>query len=265
MAYSDFLSLALMNLALIAVMMLALWGLSLALRDSSIADIFWGFGLAITAWFSAWLGDGVVERQQLVLTLITLWALRIGLYIGWRNWGGEDPRYAHLRRYVTERGGNYALHSLVHIYLQQGFFMWLVSLVLIFAVSSETPASLGTLAWVGVGLWCLGMFFETVGDWQLSRFRADPANAGRVMDRGLWRYTRHPNYFGEACVWVGFFAIAMENPAAIVTVISPAMMLWVLMGPLGKGLLERRMAKKRPEFAEYARRTSGFFPLPPKR
>ncbi len=265
MAYSDFLQLALMNLALIGAMMIVLWALSVAIRDSSIADIFWGFGLAITAWFTWWIDDGVPARQQLVLTLITLWALRIGIYIGWRNRGGEDARYAHLRRYVTERGGNYVLHSLVHIYLQQGFFMWLVSLVLIFAIASDTPTSLGTLAYVGTALWCLGMFFETVGDWQLSRFRVDPANAGRVMDRGLWRYTRHPNYFGEACVWVGFFAIAMENPAAIVTVISPAMMLWVLMGPLGKGLLERRMSKKRPEFAEYARRTSGFFPLPPRR
>jgi len=265
MAYSDFLQLALMNLALIGAMMIVLWALSVAIRDSSIADIFWGFGLAITAWFTWWIDDGVPARQQLVLTLITLWALRIGIYIGWRNRGGEDARYAHLRRYVTERGGNYVLHSLVHIYLQQGFFMWLVSLVLIFAIASDTHTSLGTLAYVGTALWCLGMFFETVGDWQLSRFRVDPANAGRVMDRGLWRYTRHPNYFGEACVWVGFFAIAMENPAAIVTVISPAMMLWVLMGPLGKGLLERRMSKKRPEFAEYARRTSGFFPLPPRR
>ena len=264
MIYAEFFRLALANLALIAVMMVALWALSVAIRDSSIADIFWGIGLAITAWFTWAIGDGVAERQQLVLTLITLWALRIALYIGWRNRGGEDPRYAHLRRYVTDRGGNYALHSLIHVYLQQGFFMWLVSLVLIFAISSDSPTGLGPLAWAGTALWCIGLFFETVGDWQLSRFRANPDNAGRVMDRGLWRYTRHPNYFGEACVWVGLFAIAMENPAAIITVVSPAMMLWVLMGPLGKGLLERRMAKKRPEFVEYARRTSGFFPLPPK-
>src|SRR6056297_3216709 len=264
MAYSDFLQLALMNLALIGAMMIVLWALSVAIRDSSIADIFWGFGLAITAWFTWWIDDGVPARQQLVLTLITLWALRIGIYIGWRNRGGEDARYAHLRRYVTERGGNYKLHSLIHIYLQQGFFMWLVSLVLIFAIASDTPTSLGTLAYVGTALWCLGMFFETVGDWQLSRFRVDPANAGRVMDRGLWRYTRHPNYFGEACVWVGFFLIAVENPWGLVTIVSPATILWVLTGSLGKGLLERRMAKKRPDFEDYKRRTSGFFPLPPK-
>lgn len=264
MIYAEFFQLAMANLALIAVMMVSLWALSVAIGDSSIADIFWGIGLAITAWFTWAISDGVAERQQLVLTLITLWALRIAIYIGWRNRGGEDARYAHLRRYVTERGKNYNLHSLIHIYLQQGFFMWLVSLVLIFAVSSDTPASLGPLAFAGTALWCIGMFFETVGDWQLSRFRANPDNAGRVMDQGLWRYTRHPNYFGEACVWVGLFAIAMENPVAIITVVSPAMMLWVLMGPLGKGLLERRMSKKRAEFAEYARRTSGFFPLPPK-
>lgn len=264
MIYTEFIELALANLALIVIMMTSLWGLSVILGDSSIADIFWGFGLAITAWFTWVLSDGVPQRQILVLTLVSIWALRIGIYIGWRNRGGEDARYAHLRRYVTERGKNYNLHSFIHIYLQQGLFMWIVSAVLVFAVSSKTPTELGLLAWLGTGLWFVGMFFETVGDWQLSRFRADPENAGRVMNQGLWRYTRHPNYFGEACVWLGLFAIAMENPAAIITIVSPAMMLWVLVGPMGKGLLERRMAKKRPEFAEYARRTSGFFPLPPK-
>lgn len=262
--YGEFLQLAVLNLGLIFCMMVAMWALSIALRDSSITDIFWGFGLVITAWFSWALSDGVPARQYLVLTLITLWGLRIGLYIGWRNWGGEDPRYARLRQHVESSGGNYAMHSLTHIYLQQGFFMWLVSLVLIFAVSADAPATLGPMAWTGTALWLLGMYFETVGDWQLSRFRADPANQGKVMDRGLWRYTRHPNYFGEACVWVGLFIIAMENPLAIVTIISPAVMLWVLMGPMGKGLLERRMGKKRPGFEEYKRRTSGFFPLPPK-
>jgi steroid 5-alpha reductase family enzyme len=124
---------------------------------------------------------------------------------------------------------------------------------------------LGAPAFVGTALWLLGMFFEAVSDLQLARFRSDPANAGKVMDRGLWRYTRHPNYFGEACVWVGFFLIAIENPSGTVTIVSPAVMLYALLGPTGKGLLERHMLKKRPDFEAYVRRTSAFFPLPPKK
>ena len=150
------------------------------------------------------------------------------------------------------------------VYLLQGFFMWVTALVLIFALSVDTPAELGAAAYAGVVLWVIGMFFEVIGDAQLARFRADPQNAGRIMDRGLWRYTRHPNYFGEACVWFGFLLIAADNPAGLVTVVSPAIMLYALMGPTGKGLLERRMRKSRPDFEDYVRRTSGFFPLPPK-
>ena len=108
------------------------------------------------------------------------------------------------------------------------------------------------------------MFCETIGDIQLSRFRSDPGNRDKIMDRGLWRYTRHPNYFGEACVWLGFFLIAIENPLGLITVVSLATVFYALLGPTGKGLLERRMAKKRAGFEDYRRRTSGFFPLPPR-
>ena len=131
-------------------------------------------------------------------------------------------------------------------------------------MTMTNPTSLGILAYMGVAIWVVGMIFETVGDWQLSRFLGDPANNGKVMDRGLWRYTRHPNYFGEACVWFGFFLIAMENIAGIVTIISLATIYYALLGPTGKGLLEQRMTKKRPDFDAYKQRTSGFFPLPPK-
>jgi steroid 5-alpha reductase family enzyme len=260
----EFARLAAINFGVVMGLMVLLWGLSVAIRDSSIADIYWGTGLAIAAWFTYFVSDGVDSRRWLVLALVTAWGLRLSLYILWRNWGAEDPRYARLRKHVEEKGGNYAWHSLRHVYLLQGFFMWLVALVLIFAICVDTPARLGALAWAGAGLWLVGMVFETVGDLQLARFRSDPANRGKVMDRGLWRYTRHPNYFGEACVWVAFFLIAVENPAGLVTVISPATVLYALLGPTGKALLERRMQKKRPDFEDYVRRTSGFFPLPPR-
>tara|TARA_B110000003_G_scaffold197411_1_gene196083 strand:- start:6672 stop:7469 length:798 start_codon:yes stop_codon:yes gene_type:complete len=260
----EFVRIAAMNAALVLVLMVSLWGLSVAIRDSSIADIYWGLGFVVAVFFTASVSDGVAERQSLVLWLTTIWGIRLALYIGWRNWGGEDPRYARLRQHIESKGGNYAIHSLKHVYLLQGFFMWLVSLVLIFSMTMTNPTSLGILAYIGVAIWVVGMIFETVGDWQLSRFLGDPANNGKVMDRGLWRYTRHPNYFGEACVWFGFFLIAMENIAGIVTIISLATIYRALLGPTGKGLLEQRMTKKRPDFDAYKQRTSGFFPLPPK-
>ena len=262
---SEFLTLAAVNAALILALFFCLWMLSVALRDSSIADIFWGLGFVIVVWFTWAIADGVDERRVLVATLTTIWGLRLALYIGWRNWGAEDPRYARFREHVESKGKSYALHSLVHIYLLQGVFMWLTSLVLIFAMSTDTPTELGWLAFSGTTLWVIGMFFETVADAQLTRFRADPANASKIMDRGLWRYTRHPNYFGEACVWVGFFLIAVENPLGLITIISPLTIIYAIVGPSGKALLERRMSKKRPGFEDYKRRTSGFFPLPPKR
>ena len=264
MDWSEFGRLAAINYVWIMGLMVLLWGVSVAMKDSSIADIYWGMGLAIAAWFTYFISEGVAARRNLVLTLVTLWAVRLSAYILWRNWGVEDPRYAKFRKHVEEKGGNYVIHSLKHVYLLQGFFMWLVALVLIFAISVDSPEELGIVAWSGVALWVLGMFFETVGDLQLARFKANPANAGRIMDQGLWRYTRHPNYFGEACVWFGFLLVAAENVAGLVTVISPMVILYALLGPTGKTLLERRM-KNRPDFQDYVKRTSGFFPMPPRK
>ena len=260
----EFLQLAAMNAGLILILMVTLWAISVVIQDSSIADIYWGLGFVIAAFFTAFISDGIAERQSLILWLTTIWGLRLAIYIGWRNRGGEDPRYARFRQHIESKGGNFAIHSLKHVYLLQGFFMWLVSLVLIFSMVMTDPGMLGPLAYTGVAVWAIGMVFETVGDWQLARFLGDPSNNGKVMDRGLWRYTRHPNYFGEACVWFGFFLIAMENIAGIVTIISLATIYYALLGPTGKRLLEQRMSKKRPEFEAYKQRTSGFFPLPPK-
>ena len=260
----EFLQLAAINAVFVLGMMVALWALSVVIRDSSIADIFWGLGFVFIIGFTWQISEGVAARRMLVAVLTILWGLRLAGYIGWRNWGAEDPRYQRFRQHVESKGGNYALHSLVHIYLLQGFFMWLVSLVLIFSMAVDTPRDLGWLAWLGTALWIVGMYFETVSDIQLARFLGNPENKGKVMGQGLWRYTRHPNYFGEACVWFGFFLIAVENPWGIVTIISVATIYYALLGPSGKGLVERRMSKKRPDFEAYKQRTSGFFPLPPK-
>lgn len=260
----EFLHAAAMNAGLVLALMVALWALSVAIKDSSIADIFWGLGFVVIVLFTSAISEGVEERRNLVTVLTAIWGLRLAGYIGWRNWGAEDPRYARFRQHVESQGKSYALHSLIHVYLLQGFFMWLVSLVLIFSMTMSTPTELGLLAYLGVALWLVGMFFETVSDWQLAKFLGNPDNQGKVMDQGLWRYTRHPNYFGEACVWLGFFLIAIENVWGLVTIISLATIYYALLGPTGKGLLERRMSKKRPDFEAYKQRTSAFFPLPPK-
>ena len=264
MNWNEFLRLVGINFVWIIGLMVLLWGVSVLIKDSSIADMYWGMGLVLSAWFTCFISDGVDARRFLVLALVTVWGVRLSAYITWRNWGVEDPRYARFRKNVEEKGGNYVIHSLKHVYLLQGFFMWMTALVLIFAISLDTPATLGVPAYLGTALWVVGMFFEVVGDAQLARFRADPANKGKIMDSGLWRYTRHPNYFGEACVWFGFLLIACDHPAGLITVISPAVMLYALMGPTGKGLLERRMRKSRPDFEAYVQRTSGFFPMPPR-
>jgi steroid 5-alpha reductase family enzyme len=246
----------------IFVCMLALWLLSIPLEDASIVDIFWGPGFALAAWVSFALAEGAPARKWLAAILTTAWALRLGLYLLWRKRGrGEDPRYTALidhfgaaRRHRT---------ALTRVFLLQGAVMWIVALPVMAAQVWREP--LGVFAYLGAALWLVGFAFESVGDWQMARFKADPANRGKVMDRGLWRLTRHPNYFGDACVWFGLWLIACDHPLGFATVVSPMLMTYFLVDVTGKALLERRMKRTNPGYAAYIARTSGFFPLPPRR
>jgi steroid 5-alpha reductase family enzyme len=149
------------------------------------------------------------------------------------------------------------------IYLTQGVVMWFVSLPV--QVAMVQPQGLGALAWAGAAVWAVGLFFETVGDWQLERFRAEPSNRGRVLDTGLWHYTRHPNYFGDACVWWGLWLVAASAWPGVLFVLSPLAMTWNLAKGTGAALLEKDIADRRPDYADYVRRTSGFVPLPPRK
>jgi steroid 5-alpha reductase family enzyme len=247
---------------LVAGCMLALWLLSLALRDASIVDIFWGLGfVAIAVATFLWTNDGSSARRGLITALVSLWGLRLAAYLFWRNAGhGEDPRYVAMRRVW---GARFWWISLFTVFAFQGVLMWIVSLpVQLGQVAAGGP--LGALDAVGTALFSIGFAFEAVGDCQLARFRADPANAGRVMDRGLWRYTRHPNYFGDFCVWWGIFAVALSTPHGVWSAIGPALMSFLLMRVSGVPLLERSIHKRRPDYVAYARRTSAFFPRPPR-
>jgi len=250
-------------LATSAAAMLALWLLSLALRDASIVDIWWGPGFALIATVSWWLGSGGdPERRALASILVALWGVRLGGYLAWRNLGhGEDPRYQAMRRH---HGTRFPIVSLFTVFALQGSLLWFVSLP-VQAVHVSSGGPLGALDAVGTALVAVGLFFETVGDLQLARFRADPANRGRVMDRGLWRYTRHPNYFGDCCVWWGLYAIAAATPLGVWTILSPAAMTFLLLRVSGVALLERSIGKRRPEYADYVARTSAFLPKPPRR
>lgn len=247
---------------LIAAAMLALWLLSLRLRDVSIVDVFWGLGFVMVAHAARATSAGHGPRAWLVTALVTVWGVRLALYLLWRNWGaGEDYRYQAMRRRYGDR---FPLTSLAVVFGLQGVLMWVISLPVQVAVTSPTPAALGVLDLLGTVLVLVGVGFESLGDLQLARFKGDPANRGLVMDRGLWRYTRHPNYFGDAVVWWGLFAFALTTPAHGWTVIGPLLMTYLLTRLSGVPLLEKKLTRTRPGYAEYVARTSSFMPWPPR-
>lgn len=245
----------------LAVSLFALWLLSLKLRDVSIVDIFWGLGFVIVALFGLVLGDGAEPRQWLVFALVAVWGLRLSIHLFRRNHGrGEDPRYAAMRE---AHGESWPLASLFWVFALQGLLIAWVSLPVQVALSLPQPAALTLADGLGALLVLIGIGFEAVGDHQLERFKADPANRGRVLQTGLWRYTRHPNYFGDCCVWWGLYGIAAGTGAGAWTIGSPLVMSWLLLRVSGVALTERQMAG-RPGYADYVRRTSPFFPRPPK-
>ena len=236
---------------------------ALVQKRHAVVDVAWGLGfaaIAVAAFVAAeGEGDGLVSGLALVLTVV--WGVRLAAHIWLRSRGrGEDPRYEEL---MARAPGNPHLFALRRVYLTQGVVMWFVSLPVQVTMFERGDANLVTA--IGVVLWLVGFFFETVGDLQLSRFRNDPASKGRVLDTGLWRYTRHPNYFGDACVWWGLSFIAFTSWPGVLTILSPLLMTWLLARGTGKPLLEKGMAERRPGYADYVRRTSGFLPLPPRK
>ncbi len=263
--WNSLLQLAIADAAFVFGSFIALWGVSMLVRDSSLVDIWFAPCIALAAVLGYFIGDGPEPRRLLIAALACIWGLRLGGYLLWRNWGREDPRYARLRKHIADQGGNFGWHSFTRINLYQAATVFIAIAPLIVAQAMPESTELGVLAIAGAALLLVGVFFEAVSDLQLARFRADPANQGRVLDTGLWRYSRHPNYFGETCVWWGFWLVACEASWGWVTIFSPALMTWSILGMMGKALLERRMLKKRPGYQDYIDRTSGFFPLPPRR
>jgi steroid 5-alpha reductase family enzyme len=246
----------------VLVLVFATWLLALKIGRFNLIDITWGLGFVVVALVAlAWsAGDGDTTRRVLVAVLVSIWGLRLATYIGIRSRGkGEDPRYEAM---LDRAGGSSARYALVSIYLTQAVGLWFISLPVQVAMFEQRPP--GVLTWVGTAVWAVGFFFESVGDWQLNRFKADPANHDSVMDRGLWHYTRHPNYFGDATMWWGLYLIAAQQLSGVLTILSPVLMTYLLVAKTGKPLLEQGMSERRPGYRDYIEHTSGFFPLPPK-
>ena len=248
-----------LGLAACCAIALPVWAASVPMRDVSIVDSAWSLLVLAPALVAAALAPQAGPRAMWVLLLAGAWAVRLALYITWRHWGHpEDHRYQAIR---ARNEPHFALKSLYLVFGLQALLAWLVSLPLMAAVTSPVPWN--ALDAIGVALFLLGLVIETLSDRQLARFKADPGNRGRVMKQGLWRYSRHPNYFGEFCVWWGLWLVALAA-GAWWTIVSPLLMTVLLLKVSGVTLLEKDIGERRPAYREYIARTNAFFPWKPR-
>jgi len=236
------------------------WLVSVIKRDVSIVDSMWSVMIFASALVYSSSVEPYWNRSSLVLTLVLLWAFRLTLYITWRNWGEpEDSRYQAIRRKYEPY---FALKSLGIIFVFQALLAWIISMPLWVALTVPFQSSVFDI--LAVALWMIGMIFEAVGDWQLARFKTNPTNRGKVMNRGLWRYTRHPNYFGECLIWWGFFLFVIPT-GAWWSILSPVLLTFLLLKFSGVTMLEETIVDRRPAYREYIASTNAFIPGPPKK
>lgn len=250
--------------AVLMAVLTGLWTASVILANSSIIDSAWGAGFVLCAWSFALLTDAPLGMVQwLLLGLVTIWGVRLSAYITWRNWGkGEDYRYRQMR---DKAGPGWWWQSYFTVFWLQGLLILIIAAPLYFGIAVPRGDGPGVLLGLGLVLWLVGFAFEAGGDWQLARFKARPENRGKVLDAGFWRYTRHPNYFGDAAQWWGFFCIAAGSPGAWWTLYAPILMTFLLVRVSGVALLEKGLAERKPAYADYIRRTPAFVPWLPKR
>lgn len=254
------------NLALAVIVFAGLWIIAQMTRDPSFVDAFWAFGITLMALSSFVLADGWAARQIVITALVTAWGLRLGihLFLRWRA-EGADPRYEGLLASAREkRAWPYWKTTALFVFAPQAVLLWITSLPAQLGQTSDS-AGFGLVAAIGIALAVFGILFETLADAQLAAFRRDPSTKGTVMDKGLWAWSRHPNYFGEAVTWWGIWLIAAETGPGLFAVIGPVFLTFTLMRWSGAPLLEKGLRKRRPEYADYVARTSGFIPWPPRR
>ncbi|MFZ2529701.1 MAG: DUF1295 domain-containing protein [Rhodococcus sp. (in: high G+C Gram-positive bacteria)] len=262
-AWGSFLTVSLVSLAALAVLQGATFAVGHRIGRYNVVDVAWGAGFVLVAAVAAVLGDGDPARRILLLVLVAVWGVRLTWHMHRKSAGkGEDPRYTDL----LNRSGGTSVGTVVRrIFVVQGAAQWFVSLpIQVSAVAGPTRGAAAVVVAAGVALWVIGALFEAVGDRQLRTFKADPASRGKIMDRGLWAWTRHPNYFGDATVWWGLWLIAASAWPGAITAASPAIMTYFLVYATGARLLEQSMSQ-RPGYREYQQRTSYFLPRPPRR
>jgi len=242
------------------IYMTALFLLALRRHDNSIADVAWGPGFILVAWSTLILNGSFSPRQLLASLLVLIWGLRLSVRIYLRNRGkGEDARY---RRWRDEWGKSFVIRSYLQVFLLQGGIL-LLNITPILLINTYSAGNLGSLDLLGVLLWILGFCFESVADWQLDRFIKNPDNRGKIMNQGLWRYSRHPNYFGEVTMWWGIYILALSLPWGYLSVIGPLTISYIILFVSGVPMAERFM-EDNPAFADYKRRTSAFIPWFPR-
>jgi steroid 5-alpha reductase family enzyme len=253
------------GLVVVAAFMGATMWWSIRKERLTVVDTAWGLGFIAVAVVSSFVATrgfgGYPGTSAILLILVTVWGVRLAVHLNLRNAkAGEDPRYKEL---AEADGRSFQQVALRRVFIPQGVAMWLVSTPVMIGMNNE--GTLTWLGWLGFAVWLVGMFFETVGDFQLAQFKKDPDNRGKLMDRGLWRYTRHPNYFGDACVWWGIWIVAASSWAGVATIIGPIAMTVFLTRVTGASLNEKGMRESKPGYDEYVRRTSSFIPMPPKK
>lgn len=256
------------NLSILVGIMIILWLVSVKIRDVSFIDAFWAYGMAIMATASIVKLDIAGPLSYLIWALTALWGIRLGthLFLRWRK-EGVDPRYAKIMGIAVDRDGmSFAAAALIKAWALQIPLLFLVCLPAQIGIILSADQPIGPLAMVGAAMALAGILFETIGDMQLKAFRSNPSNKGKVLDSGLWRYTRHPNYFGDALTWWGIFVVSVSAGWPVwIAIIGPIFLTFTLMKWSGAPLLEKSLLKSRPGYEEYIRKTSGFFPRPPKR
>ncbi|NLV66162.1 MAG: DUF1295 domain-containing protein [Spirochaetes bacterium] len=246
------------NLAAVMLFEFLGWLVSLKKKNVTIADSMWGAGFIIITWLTFILGDGYLVRNVIITVPVTIWGLRLSYHITRRSIGKpEDPRYTEWR---NEYGNKFPVVSLFRVFLVQGLFMWLIALSIQLAQLFPRPESLTLADYAGLGIWVIGFIIESSADRQLAHFIKDPANRGRVMRYKLWRYSRHPNYFGEATIWWGIYVICCATEYGFLTIISPMLITYTLLKITGVSLMEQTMFKGNAEYEDYKRTTSSFIP-----
>ncbi len=255
------------NAVVLVVLFLSLWRVAVAIKDVTFIDSVWPTGMVVLAISTFVLTPGVTMRKLVLLGLCAAWGFRLGGYLLWR-WRkqGPDRRYIRMMEKAEQaKGWSFAKTALLSVFATQAPLLFVVCLPVQLGQLSGEPAALGPVAWLGVAVVVIGLGIESAADGHLVRFRANPANRGKVLSSGLWRYTRHPNYFGDACVWWGLYLIAAETSVGLWAIPGPVLLTWTLMKWSGAPTVEYRMRKTRPDYVRYIETTSGFMPLPPRR